>query len=208
MRTGKSRAGIFTLVELLVVIAVISILAALLLPALNKAKDNAQRILCLSNMKQTNLVLQGYAADSNGWFPRIETESPHNFVNAVGTSSGPWMEDYFCKGVPAKSAAGRILYCPSFDKSIIKPGGWWGYDPANVYFWTTYWFVVGQGNWGPGGDRFYGRLIWHVAGGANGLWRLLPEPQLLRQDHLRLRGPERLLRPNRRGRALPAAGDD
>src|SRR5437870_801356 len=55
----------FTLVELLVVVAVIMILAALLLPVLSKAKAQAQRILCLNNLKQLGLVWTLYA-DDNG----------------------------------------------------------------------------------------------------------------------------------------------
>jgi len=55
----------FTLVELLALIAVISILAGLLLPALAKAKARAQRIACVSNLKQFGVAFQLYAGDQN-----------------------------------------------------------------------------------------------------------------------------------------------
>jgi prepilin-type N-terminal cleavage/methylation domain-containing protein/prepilin-type processing-associated H-X9-DG protein len=88
-RGASARAATgFTLIELLVVIAIIAILAAILLPALAKAKAQAQTKKCMSNMRQLNLAWKMYAGDYNGLFPPNEQGSQ----NASGNG---WVQGWF-----------------------------------------------------------------------------------------------------------------
>ncbi len=82
-RKPKNWMKHFTLIELLVVIAIIAILAAMLLPALQKARQTAAGAKCMSSLKQVGTFFAMYTGDNNGFMPMGDRCDPP----ASGTSN-------------------------------------------------------------------------------------------------------------------------
>jgi len=100
--------GGFTLIELLVVIAIIAILAAILLPALQRAREKARQAVCMSNLKQMGLAVQFYAQDYDEWIVPI-----NNYPTNV---NGPhWYENNAFLGYLGITYGeeNNVLVCPS-----------------------------------------------------------------------------------------------
>jgi prepilin-type N-terminal cleavage/methylation domain-containing protein/prepilin-type processing-associated H-X9-DG protein len=85
-KTSPNRCRGFTLVELLVVIAIIALLVSMLLPALNKAREAAQAVTCLSNLRQCGIGFQLYAHNNDGAIAAIRSER----ISGWGETVYPW----------------------------------------------------------------------------------------------------------------------
>ena len=136
----------FTLVELLVVIGIIALLISILLPALSKARASAQRLVCLSNMRQVGMAVQQYTIDNNGAFPSL---LPRGDVPG---------SDYWLLMIPPYLASGQMIHdwnsaariahfgnCPTMAATYsamgLNPNSWqfamnWTLGPSNnVPYW-------------------------------------------------------------------------
>ena len=114
----------FTLIELLVVIAIIAILAAILLPALQSARERGRSANCISNLKQLGIGITNYIDASDNWLPY-----PFNRATASGMKNYTWVGAlhaakcisgknknsamYAQSGIAGAQPVAAILECPS-----------------------------------------------------------------------------------------------
>jgi prepilin-type N-terminal cleavage/methylation domain-containing protein len=126
MKSDSTTAGGFTLVEMLVVIAVIAILAALLLPAISAAKRKAQRMACTNNLRQISLGVRMYSDDSHDASPS-PSGAGLTSTNLVSLYAGykALMKNYV--GLDgASSSQDKLFQCPAdtfYPNWIIAPVG-------------------------------------------------------------------------------------
>jgi len=127
-RPGTSGRRAFTLVELMVVVAIIALLAALLLPALASAKDKGRKAACVSNLHQVGLAIHLYASDLDGVIPygpkAPPFTSPTDFYPSSGAptsllslqSGAPVGLGLLLKQYVAQTP--KVLFCPGTDQPM------------------------------------------------------------------------------------------
>lgn len=113
---AQRESGAFTLVELLTVIAIIAILAALLLPVLGRAKLRAKRIWCVNNLEQIGLGFHTFANDHNGRFPMAVSTNDGGSLEYVqddrGTNAISHSGFRHFQTLAGELSTPRILICP------------------------------------------------------------------------------------------------
>ena len=118
----------FTLIELLVVIAIIAILAALLLPALESAKERGRRAVCMSNLRQQGFALHVYAEDNGNMLPDLRY-APYTLTPPTAIGLWPWdVSTNLTDALIANGATEDIFYCPSYPD--FECTNTWNFNPA------------------------------------------------------------------------------
>ncbi len=107
-RTGNTSG--LTLLELMVVVAVVAVLLALFMSAISRPRTTATRIKCSSNLKQIALSYKMYAGDHDGLMPWHEPPSVTQATQTVSSFAAPWQ--YFL-AVSNELGTTKILVCPA-----------------------------------------------------------------------------------------------
>lgn len=110
----------FTLTEMLVVIAIISILAALLMPGLQHSVNSARALSCMNNMRLTTFALMTYADENRGWIYA-------GYTNLFSDWNAPLVGGGGVYKFPAQSGMTEITKCP------INPKGKYGWNQSFYY---------------------------------------------------------------------------
>ena len=121
---SAQQAKAFTLLELLVVIAVIAMLTAIIAPALRAAKEQAHRTVCVSNIRQLGMVNACYATNNNGYYVLAASDifgkNLHRWHGTRTNVNQPF--DPYKGPLAAYLDGGAVKRCPSFGDYHAAPG--------------------------------------------------------------------------------------
>ncbi len=113
----------FSLVELLVVMAIIAILVALLLPVIRKVRYQASETACASNLRQIGFILSSYASENNGWYPKNGAirNYPDSLKNGTAWDITIPLKKYvgFSNSAQKDRRAMDIFRCPLTTKDMV-----------------------------------------------------------------------------------------
>ena len=94
---ARTRTRGFTLIELLVVISIISLLIAMLLPSVEKARASGEQIVCAANLRQMGVAMESYISEWDDWMPYYEAWYGDHYRSKLRVDAGgSW---YWAKGL-------------------------------------------------------------------------------------------------------------
>jgi prepilin-type N-terminal cleavage/methylation domain-containing protein len=166
----KRKTGGFTLIELLVVIAIIALLMAILMPALQRVKNQAKSVACISKLKQWGLFFSMYAEDNDGRFMLGFSNNPtaNRWVYALGDYY-KWDDEFTC--------------CPNASKPWVDENGIDSGAEGTEVGSIMAWGYISQGHWMYNGEQQQMKGSY----GING-WVVNPDPG--EEPHKERGGPE------------------
>jgi prepilin-type processing-associated H-X9-DG protein/prepilin-type N-terminal cleavage/methylation domain-containing protein len=132
----------FTLVELLVVISVVSLMMAILMPTLGRARQQGRSVVCLSNLRQMGVAAQSYVNDNDGYYPPAYVNDPDPYDDIAINACWDFTHTKNWSSLKESTEAGllwqaemidKIQQCPAFKGSANSSDPYTGYNYNTSY---------------------------------------------------------------------------